>query len=409
MRKKIFDFCENKLSEEEKKEILDLIYSSEDAYRAYIEIKNFLVERKIANASINRKEINILLKGIHRELGVDTYPSVDGIKYLSGLKKVLLPLAAASVIFCIVLFGYTYIRDVKEQQAADYLSLVELKNEPGAVDLMLSDGEVVKLGGDNQSTNIAREQMKIVSAGNIINVENIAEKKAPSHSARPKRVTESDTVTERPLNYLTVNSKEDFMLKLPDGTQVWLRSKARFGFPEKFAHGERRVEIEGEGYFMVAPGKENPFIINANGTEVKVVGTEFNLRSEKESCELEISMTSGIVSVKGKKEEEILLTKDKQLIMNTGEGSYSITEIDSYKYRAWKEGYFVFINEDLPKILKTFSEWYGIEILLEGDRYNDNPFNGKFLRSSGLDKIIRTLQQSYDFHFYMKDRKLYIN
>jgi transmembrane sensor len=45
----------------------------------------------------------------------------------------------------------------------------------------------------------------------------------------------------------------------------------------------RTVSLQGEAFFDVKPDAAHPFIINANGTEIRVLGTSFNVKAYKEA------------------------------------------------------------------------------------------------------------------------------
>ena len=46
----------------------------------------------------------------------------------------------------------------------------------------------------------------------------------------------------------------------------------------KFAAGERRVELSGEGLFDVTHDPEHPFVVEAGKATMTVRGTKFNVR-----------------------------------------------------------------------------------------------------------------------------------
>ncbi|UZJ66049.1 FecR family protein [Sphingobacterium sp. KU25419] len=78
-------------------------------------------------------------------------------------------------------------------------------------------------------------------------------------------------------NTLVVPKGGYYKLELSDGTKVWINAMSRLKFPESFGSGERKVQLEGEAYFEVSKDPDRPFIVQANGTDVKVLGTHFNV------------------------------------------------------------------------------------------------------------------------------------
>lgn len=48
----------------------------------------------------------------------------------------------------------------------------------------------------------------------------------------------------------------EYHLTLSDGSRVWLNAESRLTYPVAFGISERRVQLEGEAYFEVEPGKD---------------------------------------------------------------------------------------------------------------------------------------------------------
>ena len=67
----------------------------------------------------------------------------------------------------------------------------------------------------------------------------------------------------------------EYQLILADGSKVYLNSESRLRFPTRFEGKERRVYLEGEGYFEVAKDTTKPFIVEAKEVDVRVLGTSF--------------------------------------------------------------------------------------------------------------------------------------
>ena len=85
---------------------------------------------------------------------------------------------------------------------------------------------------------------------------------------------------------------------LPDGTQLVLNSCSRIRYPNHFTQKERRVELEGEGYFRVQHNKKQPFIVDTQRFDVRVLGTCFNVKSYFSDEIVYVEVESGKVQVK---------------------------------------------------------------------------------------------------------------
>ena len=89
------------------------------------------------------------------------------------------------------------------------------------------------------------------------------------------------------------------------GVLVSLNSKSRLiYFPKDYNKKERKIAFGGEGYFQVKRNVNTPFLINAKGLQVRVLGTTFNLSVRDTERTAELALEEGCVS--------LLVDQDKQ-------------------------------------------------------------------------------------------------
>ncbi|MDR1115986.1 MAG: FecR family protein [Tannerella sp.] len=63
---------------------------------------------------------------------------------------------------------------------------------------------------------------------------------------------------------IEVPSGQRVKLVLADGSRVWLNAQKRFVYPAIFGKDARRVTLDGEGLFEVAPDARRPFTVQTN-------------------------------------------------------------------------------------------------------------------------------------------------
>src|SRR6266705_1203492 len=68
-------------------------------------------------------------------------------------------------------------------------------------------------------------------------------------------------------------------VQLPDGSTVWLNASSNLTYDKDFGKNLREVNLTGEAFFDVVKDPAHPFIIHTNVIDVKVLGTEFNVRA----------------------------------------------------------------------------------------------------------------------------------
>lgn len=108
-----------------------------------------------------------------------------------------------------------------------------------------------------------------------------------------------DYINEQQISYLEASTSygECKQVLLPDGTQLVLNSCSRIRYPDRFAGNERRVELEGEGYFRVHRNEKQPFIVNTHHFDVRVLGTCFDIKAYLSDEVVSVDVESGKVQV----------------------------------------------------------------------------------------------------------------
>lgn len=106
------------------------------------------------------------------------------------------------------------------------------------------------------------------------------------------------------LTMTTTDSAISFYL--PDSTHIYLNKNSSLSYPDNFAGLTREVKLSGEAFFEVAHNAQKPFIIEAGNTETKVTGTSFNIREDTQNKKVVITVLTGQVKFKAKKNADHL-------------------------------------------------------------------------------------------------------
>ncbi len=120
-------------------------------------------------------------------------------------------------------------------------------------------------------------------------------------------------VLQRPMGEIQISSEQKNVFFLPDNTKVWLNKNSSLTYDKGFGDTIRRVILSGEGFFEVAKNEAIPFVILANGSETRVVGTRFNLKAYQDGPPA-VSVVSGKVtfSATHEQDEKVTLTKGEK-------------------------------------------------------------------------------------------------
>lgn len=115
---------------------------------------------------------------------------------------------------------------------------------------------------------------------------------------------------------------ETSTLQLPDGTQVILKENSELSYSTSdFARRRRNIKFQGSAYFTVTSDASHPFQITTEKEQVRVLGTEFYLVSEKGSHKDILSLDKGIVEFTDNNSGKVVHMKaGDELVYNTLSG-----------------------------------------------------------------------------------------
>jgi len=196
---------------------------------------------------------------------------------------------------------------------------------------------------------------------------------------------------------IEVPTGEQFNFALPDGTQVWLNAASKISFPRVFAANERYVQLEGEAYFEVVKNASKPFKVMANGTEVLVHGTHFNVSAYPLEKIVKTTLFEGAVTVR-KENKELALKPGYAVISAVGRADMHVQKADLDQAMAWRNGYFVFNDMDVASVMQTVARWYNISVVTEKGLPTKR-IGGSFPIAGKLDDLLQDLELLSGFKF----------
>ncbi|MBD8489150.1 FecR domain-containing protein [Echinicola sp. CAU 1574] len=194
-----------------------------------------------------------------------------------------------------------------------------------------------------------------------------------------------------------------YTVELHDGTKVWLNSASTLSFPSEFKQGRREVTLSGEAYFEVAHNPKSPFIVEANGTQVKVLGTHFNIKAYQNENVTKTTLLEGKVEVAYNGRKKVLVPGYQAMSNEDLEVSMGSLE----EAIAWKEGYFLFQSTRLDEVLRQLERWYNIKVDAKG-QIPTRHFNASIDMDTKLSKVIEVLELSGEIDFEFKNGILYV-
>lgn len=192
-------------------------------------------------------------------------------------------------------------------------------------------------------------------------------------------------------------------LTLPDGSKVWLNADSRLSYPSRFTN-ERRVSLSGEGYFMVTPNKEVPFIVSTSTIDVRALGTEFNISNYPSTGNVEVYLQQGSVKTYFPDAEASgLIMSPGQFLVQNGK-KLELKEMNP-DILLWREGLYTFKKQKLGKIVEKLELYYDVKINVKDPEILDYEYVGKFRQRDGILTILQVIQKIHTFKIE-KDEEL---
>lgn len=185
-----------------------------------------------------------------------------------------------------------------------------------------------------------------------------------------------------------IAAQEDRSILLPDGSSVYLRENSELSYPEVFASSIREVKIKGEAFFEVTPNSEQPFIVDASGLSVKVLGTSFSVQTSDQGNEISVILVEGKVSLNNAHEKELVqLHPNQKADYFVNDEHYTVTEVDSERLTSWRKGIIFYDNASLDEIVRLIEQTYKVSLMYTRPENDDQRFSGAFLKTQKLETV----------------------
>ena len=216
--------------------------------------------------------------------------------------------------------------------------------------------------------------------------------------------TFADISVEAPLGSKT-------KLYLPDGTLVWLNAGSRMTYSQGFGVDNRKVELEGEGYFEVKRNEKIPFFVKTKDLQLQVLGTKFNFRDYPEDHEVVVSLLEGRVALNNllKSEKETYLVPNERAVLDKSNGLMKVESVTASNASQWTDGYLFFDEELLPDIVKELERSYNVNIHIANDSLNKFRFYGNFVRrEQSIQEVLDALASTEKIQYKIEERNITI-
>ncbi|WGQ11842.1 FecR domain-containing protein [Pedobacter gandavensis] len=313
---------------------------------------------------------------------------------------------AATVLFALSIGFYFYnIPDKTGKDPQEQLGQSEINPVHQKAMLTLADGRRITLD-EAQNGEIAEQGGVIITKtkdGQLV-YEGAADEGSATEKSSAGSSANAVAARGNSFNKIETPKGGQYEVSLPDGTKVWLNAASSLSYPASFTGDKREVKLLGEAYFEVAKNKNMPFVVHSKGQDVEVLGTHFNVNAYADEEQTKTTLLEGSVKVKLLDAKGAALLKPGQQSVYEG-NQLDVNAIDVAEVMAWKEGYFLFQDEDIRSIMRKIARWYDVEMVY-APNISPKKIGGRISRNKSLDYVLKTISRTDKFNFKVEGRRV---
>ena len=178
-------------------------------------------------------------------------------------------------------------------------------------------------------------------------------------------------------------------VELADGSVVWLGWQSTLDL--ELSATQRNVTLHrGIAAFEVTPDPDRPFIVEADGVQTRVTGTEFIVNAQR-SGRVEVAVLEGRVIVTDPAVSEATLTAAQTVTVDNGVmGNVTRRPLD--EIGQWRNGMLVFNDRPLQDALSTLEPYTSYELDMTDIAGHSGLVSGVFFVEQADDALVTILE-----------------
>lgn len=196
-----------------------------------------------------------------------------------------------------------------------------------------------------------------------------------------------------------VGARQD--VTLADGSLVTLNTRTRAR--AKVDSTERRFWLEsGEAFFQIQPDPKHPFVIEAGGDRITVLGTKFSVRHEEGRTQ--VTVLEGRVKLE-RAQGQLANTPSASTVLTKNDAAVSQrdsmliatkSDLQTLRDLSWREGRLDFENMPLSEIAAEFNRYNRRQLVVSADAASVR-MSVRF-DAHNLDGFVRLIETGFEVH-----------
>lgn len=179
---------------------------------------------------------------------------------------------------------------------------------------------------------------------------------------------------------------------LTDGSVVTLQQNSGLTIASGFNRKERRLRLQGEAFFDVAPDTAKPFVVEVQELQVEVVGTAFTVDHASNPDKIVVTVSEGKVRV-SLSDQSLLLTPGEQATCDIPAKTLQRTTPEQ-GMPVGQNRLFRFDATPLGQVVKELGERYKTTIVLKNKALEDCPLTTRY-NNQPLERILALIAESF--------------
>ena len=210
-------------------------------------------------------------------------------------------------------------------------------------------------------------------------------------------------------NYYAVTAPQGSRsrLILPDGSMVWLNAGSTLRYSTQFSQKNRKVELNGEGYFEVAKHDGAEFIVKTCGYDVVVKGTHFDVSAYKDDQYITTTLMQGSVMI-NRGEDHLLMKPGEMVKLDTNTGELIKSKFSDHT-NAWMQNMADYEEITLNDFAKILSREYAVDIHIQSAALRQTKFSISLRNKETIDEVLDALKRVMNMKEHRDGKDIYIS
>ncbi len=199
----------------------------------------------------------------------------------------------------------------------------------------------------------------------------------------------------------TTQAGQRSTLLLSDSTVVYVMGGSTVRFPVTFDGDRRDILLDsGEIFLKVTHNPEQPFIVHSSGTQVRVLGTQFDVRNTKQDNDIHVTLKEGKIQFSASNNANRILKPGEELVFSKTSGL--ITRVDKVRdvnlVDGWTEGRLSFDRQPLREVFLQLEAFYGVQFESSKNINLDMPLTAT-IDNESLSEVLSVMRFSTGLKF----------